>query len=66
MHHGLDRGSKVHVAIPPLTHFFASMLTLNNGNNGPCAGTLVPLYGLLIGLTAYTWWMLGMTLRSKA
>ena len=66
MHHGLDRGSKIQIAIAPLTHFFASMLTLNNGDNGPCAGTLVPLYMLLIGLTVYTWRMLGMSFSSKA
>eukprot|EP00038_Savillea_parva_P025168 m.46529 g.46529 ORF g.46529 m.46529 type:complete len:237 (+) comp6773_c0_seq1:75-785(+) len=67
MHHGLDSGSKVNVLLPPATHFFASMLTLNNANGGPCTGTLVPLFMVLLGLAGYTWWLLGLHIApSKA
>eukprot|EP00035_Acanthoeca_spectabilis_P020713 m.434293 g.434293 ORF g.434293 m.434293 type:complete len:237 (+) comp17689_c0_seq1:40-750(+) len=60
MHHGLDNNSKLNIWLPPATHFFASMLTLNNADGGPCTGTLVPLFMLLLGLAAYTAKLLGL------
>eukprot|EP00036_Acanthoecidae_sp_10tr_P020524 CAMPEP_0206311702 /NCGR_PEP_ID=MMETSP0106_2-20121207/13603_1 /ASSEMBLY_ACC=CAM_ASM_000206 /TAXON_ID=81532 /ORGANISM="Acanthoeca-like sp., Strain 10tr" /LENGTH=237 /DNA_ID=CAMNT_0053742965 /DNA_START=76 /DNA_END=788 /DNA_ORIENTATION=- len=34
MHHGLNQGNRINQVIPPATHFFASMLTLNNADGG--------------------------------
>jgi anterior pharynx defective protein 1 len=64
MHHGLDSGNRVNMWIPPATHFMASMLTLNNADGGPCTGTLVPLFMILVGLSGYTWKLLGLHVKA--
>eukprot|EP00041_Stephanoeca_diplocostata_P015019 m.283980 g.283980 ORF g.283980 m.283980 type:complete len:235 (-) comp19894_c0_seq1:1659-2363(-) len=43
------------------SHYFATFLTLNNKNGGPCSGTLVPLYLVMVLTGAYTWRICGMS-----
>ncbi|KJE88701.1 hypothetical protein CAOG_00299 [Capsaspora owczarzaki ATCC 30864] len=42
--HGMNTNSKVLVAIVPIAHLAASLLTLINESGESCAGALVPLY----------------------
>lgn len=57
--HHVGKGGLIKIAYVVATHYVASFLTLNNDNGGECAGTLVPLYVMLIATVGYTWRITG-------